>query len=178
MTKRVYDVVSDVSKMEQRSQLQTEVRSTDITLEDVSAQSQKGKKYQLAYVGKRGKLLRFGKKMSFIQAFASLGVTAATNSVSQRLFLTRRRFQRSNARSQLRKKQKKNNLWGIYADTQIAAKAMAVVTGAYSAPEVHKYGQYGHYHDKRHFIHIWFGNEQKVVYDNLYNKMLKENNLY
>ena len=178
VTKRVYDVVSDVSKMEQRSQLQTEVRSTDITLEDVSAQSQKGKKYQLAYVGKRGKLLRFGKKMSFIQAFASLGVTAATNSVSQRLFLTRRRFQRSNARSQLRKKQKKNNLWGIYADTQIAAKAMAVVTGAYSAPEVHKYGQYGHYHDKRHFIHIWFGNEQKVVYDNLYNKMLKENNLY
>lgn len=84
---------------------------------------------------------------------------------------------RSTARKKLKLKQKKGKLWGIYADTQPAAKALAVATGSYKAPEVHKHGHYGHYHDRKHLIHIWYGNEQNKVYDDLYKTMLQVNNL-
>ncbi|WP_040906581.1 hypothetical protein, partial [Youngiibacter fragilis] len=47
--------------------------------------------------------------------------------------------------------------WGIYADSQEAAKALAVVMGYAGRPEVHSSGMYGHYHDITHTFHIWFG---------------------
>ena len=156
-----------------KAQLRAQVNSKSITLTDVAQRQQKGKKYQLAYVAKKGKLQTYGKKLSFKQALNALGVTAITNSIYQKVSLTKAKFKNSYARSKLKKKQKKSNLWGIYADTQIAAKTLAFVTGANSAPEVHGYGNYGHYHDKHHLIHIWYGDAQKKIYDNMYSALLR-----
>lgn len=50
--------------------------------------------------------------------------------------------------------------WGVYADSQEAAKALAVVFGYEKAPEVHDNWYYGHYHvvkGKNHILHIWYG---------------------
>lgn len=57
--------------------------------------------------------------------------------------------------------------WGIYADSQPAAKLLAVMTRSYKAPEVHGRGYYGHYHDRKHLIHIWYGNPQIKIYDEM-----------
>lgn len=47
--------------------------------------------------------------------------------------------------------------WGIYTHYQIHAKALAVSIGVTTPPEVHGSGKYGHYNDKAHSLHIWFG---------------------
>ena len=49
-------------------------------------------------------------------------------------------------------------VWGIYAKTQSDAKALAVVFGCDTEPEVHIPG-YGHYHDAKHAFHIWYGDK-------------------
>ena len=54
------------------------------------------------------------------------------------------------------------NVWGIYAYTQEAAKALAYIFGGTSAPEVHGSGCYGHYNDKNHVFHVWYGG--KITY--------------
>lgn len=36
-----------------------------------------------------------------------------------------------------------------------------------SAPEVHGRENYGHYHDKNHLIHIWYGKPVIKQYDRL-----------
>ena len=47
--------------------------------------------------------------------------------------------------------------WGVYAKSKKAAKTLAYILGYYYAPKVHSSGYYGHYHDSKHIIHIWFG---------------------
>lgn len=47
--------------------------------------------------------------------------------------------------------------WGIFADSQVAAKSLAVVLRFNGKPEIHQSGQYRHYHDKDRKLHIWFG---------------------
>ena len=56
-------------------------------------------------------------------------------------------------------------IWGIYADSKVAAKMLAFGTGCYDAPEVHGYGGYGHYHDSHHFVHIWFGSPLTRIFE-------------
>ena len=59
------------------------------------------------------------------------------------------------------------NLLGIHADKKYAAKALAFVLKANSKPEVHGKENYGHYHDKNHLIHIWYGEPVIKPYDRL-----------
>lgn len=56
-------------------------------------------------------------------------------------------------------------IWGIYADSKVAAKTLAFGTECNDKPEVHQYGGYGHYHDSHHLIHIWFGKPQERIYE-------------
>lgn len=77
------------------------------------------------------------------------------------------------AKRKLSKTGVKDNLWGIYADKKSAAKALAFVLKSDSKPEVHGRECYGHYHDKNHLIHIWYGMPQIKMYDRLVNAAQK-----
>lgn len=123
------------------------------TLSDVKTRKQYGKHYQLAYISDSGCLIRVGKKMDFASALAVLGISGATNSINQRYQYNKGKS--SDAQRQLEHLGKGE--WGIYADTQYAAKALAVVLGYSGKPEVHGSGMYGHYHDSTHTFHIWYG---------------------
>ena len=125
------------------------------TLSDTKVKTQKGKHYYLAYISNFGGMCKIGKKMDFVQALAALGITGATNSISRRYKYNRGKS--SSAQRQLERKGSGN--WGIYADSQSAAKALAVVFGFSSRPEVHASGMYGHYHDSTHTFHIWYGGQ-------------------
>ena len=131
-------------------------------LADVKVKQQSGKHYQLAYVSNSGALIRIGNKMSFTDALAALGITGATNSISQRFSYDIGKS--TSAQRQLEHMGSGN--WGIYADSQVAEKALAVVFGFTGKPEVHGSGMYGHYHGGyvssktgkyEHVFHIWFG---------------------
>lgn len=98
------------------------------------------------------------KKLSFVDALSALGVTSATNSITQRFTYSKNRS--SSAQRQLEHKGSEN--WGIYADSQSAAKALATVFGCTERPEAHASGMYGHYHDSTHTFHIWYGG--KITY--------------
>lgn len=91
--------------------------------------------------------------MDFVQTLTALGISGATNSISRRYKYNRSKS--SSAQRQLERKGSGN--WGIYADSQSAAKALAVVFGFSGRPEVHASGMYGHYHDSTHTFHIWYG---------------------
>lgn len=125
------------------------------TLSDTKVKTQKGKHYYFAYISNFGGMCKIGKKMDFVQALAALGITGATNSISRRYKYNRGKS--SSAQRQLERKGSGN--WGIYADSQSAAKALAVVFGFSSRPEVHASGMYGHYHDSTHTFHIWYGGQ-------------------
>ena len=139
-------------------------RSTSSTrtkvLADVKVREQYGRHYQLAYVSSSGSLIRCGRKMTFEEALAALGITGATNSISQRFS-----YNPGKSSSAQRQLEHLGN-WGIYADSQVSAKALAVVFGFNSKPEVHGSGMYGHYHggyyngrkgEYEHIFHIWYG---------------------
>ena len=132
------------------------------TLADVKARTQSGKHYQLAYITKSGGMCRIGKKLDFVEALATLGVTGATNSITARYSYNKERA--SSAQRTL--EHLCSGYWGIYADTQVAAKALAVVFGWNDNTEVHSPGMYGHYHGGyvdtktgryEHAFHIWYG---------------------
>lgn len=53
-----------------------------------------------------------------------------------------------------------SNCWGIFADSQAAAKTLAVALG-YNGPPKGIQGGYRHYHDEKHAIHIWYGSKLK-----------------
>ena len=100
--------------------------------------------------------------MDFVEALTALGVTGATNSISKR-------YEYDTGRSSYAQRKLEHmgsGNWGIYADTQRAAKALAVVFGWNNKPEVHSSGMYGHYHGGyvdtktgryEHVFHIWYG---------------------
>ena len=125
----------------------------DKTLSDVKARKQEGDHYYLAYINQYGALIKMGDRMSFVEALAMLGITGATNNLSN-TYQYNREYS-SDAQRLLEHKGSGN--WGIYADTQGAAKALAVVFGYNAKPEVHGSGMYGHYHDSTHTFHIWYG---------------------
>ncbi len=58
------------------------------------------------------------------------------------------------------KMNKHKSFWGIYTNKQSHARALAVAVGATKPPEVHGSGMYGHYHDKKHKVHIWYGGKK------------------
>jgi hypothetical protein len=47
--------------------------------------------------------------------------------------------------------------FGIYTLLQVHAKALAMALDIKTPPEVHDPGLYGHYNDKKHNYHIWYG---------------------
>ena len=149
-----------------KAQIKAQVVKKTIVLEDVAKRLPKGGHYRLAYIFKE-KLKKFGKKMTFVQALGTLGITSAVNCITKKYNLTKAKFNKSVAKSKLSKTGVKNNLWGIYADKKYAAKALAFVLGANSKPEVHGKENYGHYHDKKHLIHIWYGDPVIKPYDRL-----------
>ena len=99
-------------------------------------------------------LVRVGNKMNWKQTLLALGITNTTinfhivRSINLALLGTVARKAKSFAKP-----------WGIYADSQEAAKTLAVALGYSLTPEVHISGYYAHYHDggTHHKIHIWFG---------------------
>lgn len=125
------------------------------TLSDVKAKEiDKKGHYQIAYINSYGELVRLGNKLTFIQALAALGITATTNSINKRYSFV---YYESKVSSDVKKAQSDKKSWGIYADSQVAAKALATVLCYTGKPEVHGNRQYAHYHDANHIIHIWYG---------------------
>ena len=135
---------------------------THKALSDIKAKIPNGRVYQMAYVNSQGSLAKFGNKMNFEEALAALGCTGVINNLSGRFHFKKN--------SSLHEKYKENgNHWGIYAHSQSAAKALAIVTGCleadespdyrhgYAGPEFHGPGYYAHYHDFTHAFHIWYG---------------------
>ena len=123
------------------------------TLADTTARQTKNKPYQLAYLGSDGRLVKVGKKMTLVETLTSLGIKKASNSIKRRYTMP------DNFKSP---DSIKSSNWGIYADSQSDAKALATVLKSTDSPKVHDSGYYGHYHDKTHQIHIWFG--QPIYY--------------
>ena len=123
-------------------------------LTDVKTNLRKsGYEYQLAYVSEYGNLIRVGPKMNIIEATASLGVTGKVN-ISADAY----QYNRGNASEAQRQLEHLGaGNWGIYANSQGAAKALAVLFQGHTPPEVHGSGMYGHYHDGTHTFHIWYG---------------------
>ncbi|MEL7569484.1 MAG: RHS repeat-associated core domain-containing protein [Eubacteriaceae bacterium] len=124
------------------------------TLDDVDVtQPPGGKPYMLAYL-RKNMVHTIKQPMNFKEACIALGATGATNSLKKRSY----EVGTSSAYLDLFSH---SSYWGIYATTQKAAKALAMVFGCNTLPEVHGSGQYGHYHDGKHKFHIWYGNKIK-----------------
>lgn len=127
------------------------------TLSDVYPKVRSGGHYRLAYI-KNNKLNIFGSRFTFTEAIQKLGFSGASNQLSQRFTYNTSKY--SPAYNSIRQKYKDVEYWGIYADSQSDAKALAVVFGCSKSPEVHLPG-YGHYHDSKHAFHIWYGDKIK-----------------
>lgn len=125
------------------------------TLSDVKAsqRNKNAKKYHLCYLNQSGKIVKYGGKLTFIQVLAALGVANPSIGISNRYQVNLNSLN-NNANSLFHLPVP---AWGVYADSQSAAKALAVVLGSNKPPEVHGQGAYGHYHDGKHTIHIWYG---------------------
>lgn len=83
-----YDTVTDISDNIKREKLREKVNTTTITLPDVKEKRDNSKRYRLATITNKNKLDRFGAKMNFSQALASLGITSASNKYTRRVALT------------------------------------------------------------------------------------------
>ena len=112
------------------------------TLSDVKAKEPPSyeKVYRMAYLTNKGELKTDYKKMTYLEAVAYLSLSSTIDLNNQKYGKT----------------------WGVYTNKQSYAKALAVAFGCYKKPEVHGNGFYGHYHDKDHRYHIWFGG--KILY--------------
>ena len=114
-------------------------------LKNVQAKAPKSRVFKLAYASGTA-LIKVGKSLSFVEALTVLGVKKAACSLARRYSVTAKR-----------PKECKSGDWGMYSTSQMYACGLATVLGCTSAPEVHGSGYYGHYHDKDHIIHIWYG---------------------
>ena len=92
-------------------------------------------------------------------AIALLGITGATNSLGNKYTFNTNVLSKAEEKCQKNSGLKHIN-WGIYTKTKSAAKALASTFKWSGAPEVHGSGKYGHYHDKTHSFHVWFGKPQ------------------
>lgn len=114
-------------------------------LADVAAKITNSKVFKLAYVS-GAVLIKIGKALSFVEALSILGVKKAACSLTRRFRVTANRPSSC-----------KSSQWGMCSTSQAYACALATMLGCTSKPEVHGSGYYGHYHDKDHIIHIWYG---------------------
>lgn len=108
------------------------------------------KVYQMAYVDECGVLKKHHYKMDYFEALASLNCLSAINNLRRP-----KRYVRGTETDV--KNYAKSTHYGIYTFSQRHARYLAESIGIGGAPEVHKSGQYGHYHDHTHTFHIWFG---------------------
>lgn len=132
-------------------------------------QRESRRSYKIAYISDEGILKKIWKKLTYGEAFYVLCGTAVRN------HLTKKRIRGDKLRKSIAYKKidkikyiKKSDgkpVWGIYADSKVAAKTLAFGTGCNDKPEVHQYGGYGHYHDSHHLIHIWFGQPLKRIFE-------------
>ena len=120
---------------------------------DVKVKEQVGEHYYLAYVGEYGGMIKVGDKMTYAEALVMLGVSGVANNTIKVVQYDKG----SSSFAQRALEHLGSGHWGIYSDSQVAAKALAVTFGYTSPPEVHGSGMYGHYHDSTHTFHIWFG---------------------
>ena len=72
----IKEIYSSKKKLEEGSFLEFK------TLSDVKARKQEGDHYYLAYINQYGALIKMGDRMSFVEALAMLGITGATNNLS------------------------------------------------------------------------------------------------
>ena len=127
---------------------------SDKTLSDVRPHiPDRSKVYQVAYVNEKGSLIRIMPYYNYFEALAMFGCLGACNNL--------RIAKEYDPSSYCKAHKEVNDLgystWGIYTHYQIHAKALAVSIGVTTPPEVHGSGKYGHYNDKAHSLHIWFG---------------------
>ena len=108
-------------------------------VEDVAPKIPSGGVYKLAFVDKTTDTLKILEVCTLSYSEAIIVEKLANPIVSQ----IKRRY---------------SSLWGLYAEDQADAKAVAVALGFYECPKVHDSGYYAQYHDGNHNIHIWFGN--------------------
>lgn len=123
---------------------QAYLRSTK-TLSNVKAKTTNSKVFKLAYAS-GSSLITVGKSLSLVEALTILGVKKAACSLTRRYTVTAKRPSSC-----------KTSDWGMYTTNQPYACALATMLGCTSKPEVHGSGYYGHYHDKNHIIHVWYG---------------------
>lgn len=98
------------------------------------------------------KLVTVGPKMTWAQAMTALGISDTTLD-----YLVKRKIKQDRLGQNAKSARGSNSsCWGIYADSQVAAKTLAVALGYNKKPEVHRSGYYAHYHDEKHIIHIWY----------------------
>jgi len=124
---------------------------------DTKAKKRKGssKEYQFCYMNKNGKKCTVGKKMTWATTLTALGITNTTLDYNQARSINKDKFSNNAKTAQ----NSNSNCWGVFADSQVAAKTLAVALGYTSAPQGIS-GGYRHYHDGKHRIHIWYG--QKI----------------
>ena len=90
-------------------------------------------------------IIKLPSKMDIVEANFVAGGQKFINKLSKKV------------RNRLEKVRKKG-LWGIYTKEQPYAKTLAILYGAKKKKaEVHGSGYYGHYHDRDHNVHIWYG---------------------
>lgn len=114
-------------------------------LSNVKPKTTNSKVFKLAYVC-GSLLIKVGTSLSFVEALTILGVKKAACSLTRRYTVTAKRPSLC-----------KSSDWGMYTTNQAYACALATMLGCTTQPEVHGSGYYGHYHDKNHIIHIWYG---------------------
>lgn len=115
------------------------------------------KVYRFCYLSK-GKLVFMHKaKKTIVQVLNVLGIANPILTYKKTYRLKISNF-KSFAKDAYKKAKKH---WGVFADNQYYAKSLAVLLGNNGPPEVEKSGYYAHFHDSRHYIHIWYG---KPVY--------------
>ena len=130
----------------------------EIEISDTKAKKRKGssKEYQFCHMNKNGKKYTVGKKMTWATTLTAIGVTNTTRDYTQK-----RSIDKNNLSNNAKTAQTSNsNCWGIFADSQAAAKTLAVALGYNGAPKGIQ-GGYRHYHDEKHAIHIWYGSKLK-----------------
>ena len=129
---------------------QTAVKTETRILSDATPRTTKSHVFKLAYIDKNGNLQKVGKSLTFVEALSCLGVKKASVSLMRNYRVTA-----------TKPSECKTKDWGVYSSNQAYAKALAVMLGCNEPPEAHGIGYYGHYHDKDHKIHIWYGSPMK-----------------
>jgi len=132
--------------------------SQEVELRDTKAKKRKPskKEYTFCFMNKNGKKKTVGKKMTWSQTITALGITNTTLDYKVKRKINIKGIS-NNAKSA---KGSNEYCWGIYADSKVAAKTLAVALGYNDTPK-YVSGGYAHYHDGNHYIHIWYGNKMK-----------------